>query len=138
MKAFYRIFFGCIWYVIVLVAKSCLILLWLHGLLFRLTLLCLTLLRLPSGSSVHGIFQGRIMEWIAISFIMVSSWPREWTPVSFTGRQILYQWATRKAHVADPLGKTGVRYLLKSPSYISFHQIWKWINYEVHSRLVTS
>ena len=134
VKALYRMLFGCIWYVIVvLVAKLCLILLWPQGLLFRLTLLWL-----PSDSSVHGIFQGRILEWVAISFTMGSSRPGEWTLVSFTGRQILYRWATRKAHVADPLLKKGVRYLLKFPSYISFHQIWKWINYEVHSRIVTT
>ena len=30
----------------------------------------------PSGSSVHGIFQARILEWLAISFPRGSSWPR--------------------------------------------------------------
>ena len=32
----------------------------------------------PPGSSVHGIFQARIQEWVAISFSRGSSWPREW------------------------------------------------------------
>ena len=36
----------------------------------------------PPGSSVHGIFQARILEWIAISFSRVSSQPRDWTWVS--------------------------------------------------------
>ena len=36
----------------------------------------------PGGSSVHGIFQVRILEWVAISFSTVSSWPRDWTCVS--------------------------------------------------------
>ena len=36
------------------------------------------------GSSVHGILQARILEWIAISFSGWSSWPRNWTDVSFT------------------------------------------------------
>ena len=31
------------------------------------------------GSSVHGIFQGRILEWVAISFSRVSSQPKNWT-----------------------------------------------------------
>ena len=31
------------------------------------------------GSSVHGILQGRILEWVAISFSKGSSWPRDWT-----------------------------------------------------------
>ena len=31
----------------------------------------------PSGFSVHGIYQARILEWIAISFSRVSSRPRD-------------------------------------------------------------
>ena len=34
------------------------------------------------GSSVHGILQTRILEWIAISFSRGSSRPRDWTWVS--------------------------------------------------------
>ena len=34
------------------------------------------------GFSVHGIFQARILEWVAISFSMGSSWPKDWTQVS--------------------------------------------------------
>ena len=34
------------------------------------------------GSSVHGIFQARILEWVAISFSRGSSQPRKWTQVS--------------------------------------------------------
>ena len=33
----------------------------------------------PPGSSVHGIFQARILEWDAILFCRGSSWPRDWT-----------------------------------------------------------
>ena len=35
-------------------------------------ILCSPIVRSLTGSSVHGIFQARILEWIAISF------PREW------------------------------------------------------------
>ena len=31
----------------------------------------------PLGSSVHGILQARILEWIAFSFSRGSSWPRD-------------------------------------------------------------
>ena len=51
-------------------------------------------------SSVHGIFQARILEWVAISFSRGSSRPRDWTRVSCvscTGTWILYCWATREA-----------------------------------------
>ena len=41
----------------------------------------------PPGSSVHGILQGRILEWVAIPFSRGSSQPRDWTHVSWiTGR----------------------------------------------------
>ena len=44
----------------------------------------------PPGSSVHGIYQARMMEWVAISFSRDSSQPRDQACVSYTGRQILY------------------------------------------------
>ena len=50
-----------------------------------------------TGSSVHGILQARILEWVAISFSRGSSWPRDQTWVSCIGRQILYRQATREA-----------------------------------------
>ena len=34
------------------------------------------------GASVHGIFQARILEWVAISFSRGSSQPRDQTQVS--------------------------------------------------------
>ena len=33
----------------------------------------------PSASSIHGIFQARILKWVAISFSEGSSRPRDWT-----------------------------------------------------------
>ena len=48
------------------------------------------------GSSVHGIFEARILDWVAISS-RGSSRPRNWTHmscVSCIGRWILYHWAT--------------------------------------------
>ena len=49
------------------------------------------------GFFVHGIFQARILEWVAISFSKGSSWYWDWTQVccvSCIGRQILYHWTT--------------------------------------------
>ena len=34
------------------------------------------------GSSVHGVFQATVLDWIAISFSKESSQPRDWTQVS--------------------------------------------------------
>ena len=36
----------------------------------------------PQGSSVNGISQAKILEWVAISSSRGSSWPRHWTHVS--------------------------------------------------------
>ena len=33
----------------------------------------------PPGSTVHGILQASILEWVAIPFSKGSSWPRNWT-----------------------------------------------------------
>ena len=51
----------------------------------------------PPVSSVHGMSQARILEWVATSFFKVSSRPRDRTHICCTGRWILYYWATREA-----------------------------------------
>ena len=50
------------------------------------------------GSSVHGIFQARILEWVNISFSRGSSWPRDRTWVSCIAVICFTIWATREAH----------------------------------------
>ena len=52
----------------------------------------------PPGSSVHGISQARILEWVAISFSRGSPQVRDRAHVSCIGRQFLYHWATWEAH----------------------------------------
>ena len=49
------------------------------------------------GSSIHGIFQARVLEWVAISFSRRSSWPRDWTQVSCVAGRCFTFWATREA-----------------------------------------
>ena len=63
--------------------------------------LCLTLCDLmvysPPGSSVHGIFQARILQQVAVFYNRVSSWLTAWTSafcISCISRWILYHWAT--------------------------------------------
>ena len=36
----------------------------------------------PPASTVHEIFQARILEWVGIFFSWASSWPRDWTRIS--------------------------------------------------------
>ena len=51
----------------------------------------------PPGSSVHGILQVRMLEWVAIPFSRESSWARNQTRVSCIASQFFTTWATREA-----------------------------------------
>ena len=51
------------------------------------------------GPSVHGVFQARMLEWVAISYSRRSSQPRDQGHVSCIGRQILYHCATWEAPI---------------------------------------
>ena len=51
------------------------------------------------GSSVHVIFQARVLEWVAIFSSRGSSWPRDRTCVFCIVRQILYHWATCEVYL---------------------------------------
>ena len=72
-------------------------------LLFLVAKSCLTLCNpmdySSPGSSVYGISQTRILEWVAISFSRgIFLTQKSKTPwVSFIGSWILYHWATREA-----------------------------------------
>ena len=49
------------------------------------------------GSSVHGILQARILEWVVIPFSRESSQPRDWTWISCIVGGFFTVWATREA-----------------------------------------
>ena len=51
----------------------------------------------PPGSSVHGILQARILEWVAIPFSRGSSRARDWTWVSQKAGKFFTIWVTREA-----------------------------------------
>ena len=57
---------------------------------------------IPSGSSVHGILQTRILEWVAMPFSRGSSQPRSWTCISCVKcieSGFFIHWATGEAHI---------------------------------------
>ena len=57
----------------------------------------------PPGSSVHGIFQARILDWVALSSFRGSSLHRDQTCVSCIsciGRLVLYHCATWEARIS--------------------------------------
>ena len=49
----------------------------------------------PPGSSIHGIFQARVLEWGAVFFSRGSSRPRDQTQVSLIAGWRFTVWATR-------------------------------------------
>ena len=53
----------------------------------------------PPGSSVHGISQARILEWVAISSFRILT--QGLNPHLLHCRQISYCWATREAHAQN-------------------------------------
>ena len=52
----------------------------------------------PPGSSVHGILQAEILEWVVTPFPRESSKPRDRTQVSCIAGGFFTAWATKEAH----------------------------------------
>ena len=57
-----------------------------------------------TGSSVHGIFQARILEWVAMSFSRGSSWPRDRIRISNIAGRLFTTWATREMKETKSMG----------------------------------
>ena len=75
------------------------------------------------GSSGHGIFQARILEWVSISFSRGSSQPRDRTWVFCTAGRLFTIWATREA---NPKQK---RLLVECSDSLCQLQVTGWILY---------
>ena len=90
------------------------------------TKLCPTLFdpmdRSPQGSSVHGISQARILEWVVISFPSGSSLPKDQTHISCFGRWVLYHWATMDALICCKLVNIHTRWIKES----GWKADWEW------------
>ena len=70
----------------------------------------------PPGSGIHGVFQARVLEWVAISFSRGSSQPRDRTWVSHTlGRRFYHL-----SHQGSPqyLNIFAIIYVLASVHFI--------------------
>ena len=86
----------------------------------------------PPGSSVYGILQARILEWVAISSSRGSSWPRDWTRVSWVAGRFVTTWATREAlkhfeftkehHCCLFLGSPACTYIQLLFEFVTAHQ----------------
>ena len=70
---------------------------WAHAQSLQLcTTLCDVMDCSPPGSSLYGIFQAMILEWVAISFSRGSSWPRDQTHIACIAGRFF---------TTEPLGK---------------------------------
>ena len=86
-----------------------------------------------SGSSVYGIFQARVVEWIAISFSGGSSQPRNRTRVSCIAGKCFTVWATREAKHARPPCPSPTSWSLLNLSPLS-----RWCHPTISSSVVPS
>ena len=70
-----------------------------------------------SHSSIHGIFQARVLEWVSISFSRGSSWPRDQTQISCIVGRCFTVWATREVRFRKGRGTRGqivnIRWLIE-------------------------
>ena len=97
------------------------------------------------GSSTHGIFQARVLEWVAISFSRGSSRPSDKTQVPRLAGRRFTVWATREA-MMKTLRLKEVKKLAriheaettpmdaKDHTLLHQHSSW-WGNYKSHRRI---
>ena len=74
----------------------------------------------PPGSSVRGIFQAGILEWVAISFSRGSSRPRDRTQVSRTAGRHFTIWATRETRNCELWSGKKRKVIVKRADFIFF------------------
>ena len=91
---------------------------WGHKVKVKVAQLCATLFdptdyRLP-GYPIHGIFQARVLEWVAISFSRASSRPRDQTRVPHIAGRRFTLWA----HTPKYMGECPRLYASTTPFYI--------------------
>ena len=67
--------------------------------------------KLP-GSSVHGSFRARILDWVAISYLRQSSRPRDQTCTLVFGRRILWHCHLGSPHTTFDLGQKTMSFCL--------------------------
>ena len=74
-----------------------------------------------SGSSIHGIIQARILEWVCIPFSRGSFWPMDWTRVFCVAGRFFTIWATREA-------SQYMRNILWTKSKAQFGNFLQWLS----------
>ena len=80
----------------------------------------------PPGSSIHGILQARILEWVAYPFSSGSSQPRNRTRVSWTAGRFFTSWATMEAHIkpVNPKGNQSWMFIGRTDAKAETPTLW--------------
>ena len=76
----------------------------------------------PPGSSVHGIFQARILEWVVISFSRRSSWPRDQTCVSCIAGRFFITKPPRISPEVEETKRQGRKRKITQSKWQAFHK----------------
>ena len=79
----------------------------------------------PPGSSVHGILQARILEWVANSSSRGSSWPRDWTHISCIEGRFFTIWSTREWASIPILRNSSCTLKAQQIDRLEFYLRWK-------------
>ena len=87
----------------------------------------------PPGSSVHGISQTRILEWVAIPFSRGSSQPRDWTWISCMAGRFFTVSAIREAPNMSVLALAGNQ---TQVSCIGRWSLYHWATWEAQGTLI--
>ena len=98
-----------------------------------------------SGFSVHGIFQARILEWVAIPFSRGSSQPRDQTQVSCISGECFTIWAIREARtnqtktkLKNPFGLWSTRGKSHGQRNLAGYRLWAHKSSARHSHQTTT
>ena len=89
----------------------------------------------PPGSSVHGILQARILEWVAIAYSRGSSRPWDRTWVSLTAGRFFTVWTTSGPKINQSLFLqmpyhlfpiSEIQFLFHEECWITIPVLYKW------------
>ena len=84
------------------------------------------------GSSIYGIFQARVLEWVAISFSRGSSRPRNWIWVSHIVGRHFTVWATREVSVCPIVKVNGKLQQAKMAEWLRTQTFQEWRSESFH------
>ena len=97
----------------------------------------------PPGSSVHGILQARVLEWVAIFFSRGYSQARDQTQLSHTAGRLFNHWATREAlamqknnyiFIPCPEDPRWASKMLAYSERCQIHDLWRRFNFRTRDQ----